>query len=464
MLRIAIVNSMVSAPQNWKHEGNLLLLSKLGRYLARTGRAHTYLLVPDNGDLSFWQDEPCLTLKALPSLFPEKCTSGMGYVVDPAAVIQAIRDYGLDMVFVTHSRLATMLASIYEADGAWRGRSVQAPLILWDGTPAGEDVVERGAGSGGWSAAAGFVLAGHVWSFSDSVFNAAMTEVRTHYGFAAANNLLEKGTVISAVIDREYMDQVAGEPVEKRPVFTVHTGGRWSATKGYGTVAQAVMKLKASGEEIAMLNTGMPGSSSVFEKAVAETGIEVVTGLTQEEMWRLVKSCHVGVLSQDCQAVPAMAFEQMALGLPVLVKATSRLPDVMPQYPLVWGSTEELMALLTELKGNYDRLAAECRNWFEANWHKFDISLAGPIVDRIAEGLTAVSVPIRFDEQRRISLAPRAKTMLFFQQSIFATTMARREAKRLGLVEKLADEFPVYEESEGDGSPAEAQGSKEEVT
>lgn len=453
---------MMSAPQNWKYESQFLYMSKLARYLARTGRAHTHMLVPDLGDMSWVRPEPGVTLHLLPTLNPPKTNNATGYLPELGEIAKAIRAIGPDIIFVTNNRVATLIATLLEGDGTWRNGSVQVPLILWEGAPAGRDIVERGAESGGWMAAAGYVGATHFWTFSKSTLKAAMTEMREHFGFAAADRLQQRTSTVSAIIDREYMQSVVDWTQPKRPVFTVHTGGRWSATKGYGIVAEAVMKLKATGEEIAMLNTGMPGTSSVYEKAVSETGIEVVGGLTQEAMWNLVQTLHVAVLAQDPQAVPGMPIEQMALGLPLLVKSTPHTHEVLPQYPFVWSTVDELMALMVELKNSYQRMTAESQQWFEANYHTFDITSVGPVVDDIAAANRgAVSVPLKFNDRGVPDIAPRGTTMLFFQQSLFSRTLARREAQRLGLVEHFQSEEPTFER---DGVAAAAEPAAAEVT
>ncbi len=448
---------MMSAPKNWKYESQFLYMSKLARYLARTGRAHTHLLVPNLGDMSWVRPEPGVTLHLLPTLNPPKTNNATGYLPELGAIAAAFREIGPDIIFVTNNRVATLIGTLLEGDGTWRNGSVQVPLILWEGAPAGRDIVERGAESGGWMAAAGYVGATHFWTFSKSTLKAAMTEMRVHFGFAAADRLQQRAYPVSAIIDREYMKSVVDWEQPKRAVFTVHTGGRWSGTKGYGAVAEAVMKLKATGEEIAMLNTGMPGTSSVYEKAVAETGIEVVGGLTQEAMWNLVQTLHVGVLSQDPQAVPGMPIEQMALGLPLLVKSTTHTHEVLPKYPLVWATVDELMALLVELKNNYQRLTAESQQWFEENYRIFDIASVGPVIDEIAAANRgAVSVPLKFDPNGVPSIAPRGTTMLFFQQSLFNRTLARREAHRLGLVEDSLSSSPKFERQPGSEAAADS--------
>jgi hypothetical protein len=447
---------MMSAPGNWKYESQFLYMSKLARYLARTGRAHTHMLVPDLGDMSWVRPEPGVTLHLLPTLNPPKTNNAIGYVPEMGAIAAAIRAIGPDIIFVTNNRVATLLGTYLEGDGTWRNGSVQVPLILWEGAPAGRDIVERGAESGGWMAAAGYVGATHFWTFSKSTLKAAMTEMREHFGFAAADRLQQRTATVSAIIDREYMKSVVDWDAPKRPLFTVHTGGRWSATKGYGAVAEAVMKLKATGEEIAMLNTGMPGTSSIYEKAVAETGIEVVGGLSQEAMWNLVRTLHVAVLAQDPQAVPGMPIEQLALGLPLLVKSTVHTHEVLPNYPLVWQSTDDLMSLMVELKNNYERMTAECQQWFEEHYHVFDISSVGPVIDDIAAANRGgVSVPLKFDKDDVPDIAARGTTMLFFQQSLFSRTLARREAHRIGLVEKFFSDKPAFEREERSELPTE---------
>lgn len=396
-MRVFIVVSAVSSPSNWRHEGNILLPSKFGHFLARTGRAHVYFFVPDNGDTSFIQDSERFTVKRCPDLTDGQLMTTMGYVASPSSVMEAVVQYGPDLLFVFNARNAAILKAIFEADSCLAVGRVNIPLVLWDGTPGGLDVLES-RGGGGWQYAGGYVSSDHSIVFSKAMFASAFTEVRQTYGFAAAGRLGDKTDIAPAVIDREYMESVVPEVVEKRDTFTVHIGGRWSGTKGYGTVANVVKSLQASGEEMGLLCTGMPSQNSAYLQAKAEMEMETITSLTQEEMWKAVKSCHVAVLSQDLQAVPAMAFEQLALGLPLLVKSSPNLERVMPRYPYVWSNPDELMGLLIYTRDNYQEVHGAASEWFSENWQNFDISLLGPIVDKLKKSLVTVSVPIVFDE------------------------------------------------------------------
>lgn len=454
-MRIAIVNSMMSAPDNWKSESNLLLLSKLARYLARSGVAHVSLLVPDLAAVDFIAPEPGMTVRALPSLYERSTLAAMGYVVEPGALLRYIQEHGIDVILTTQSRIAAWIGVLLECDNAWRTGAVNVPLIVWDVNPTGHDIIERGKKSGGPMVAMGFMAASHVWCASESVRKADRVEVLRNFGFAQAQKFYEKSSVVSAAMDYGYMQEVAPVTTGKRERFTVHVGGRWSATKGYGMVAEAVMKLKASGVAIDILCTGMPGTSEEYKKALTECGMETINGLTQEEMWRVVRGCHVAVLAQDCQAVPTMAFEQLALGLPLLVKSTERLVDVMPRYPLVFDNETELMTLLVAVQKEYDAYSAQVQAWFAEHWQMFDVSLFGSIFEGIRAALGGQSVAVTLDEEGVPSIDSRGKKMLFFQQSVFARTMARRELLRLGHGEDLRGEVArFYGVEEVDPSPA----------
>lgn len=443
-LRALMITTPLSTPKNWKHESSILLPLKLARYLARERLAHVHFLLSDAGEADFIEVDPLMTVHRAPGMYPPSILAGIGCPPDTRSIIGLIRDVGPDLIIVFNGLMASLVGAVLESDGMRRKRLVDVPLVLWDGTPIGYDIVERGTQSSGQLAAAGYLVSDYIWCSSESHAKAVRSETTRNFGFAAARNLEKKLSILPIAIDKAYMDQVVPAQVDKRPVFTIHVGGRWSATKGYPVVADAVFRLQGSGAPIAMLSTGMSKRSDPFRKAVAEINMEVVSGLTQEAMWGVVRSCHLGVLAQDAQALPAMPFEQMALGLPVLVRSTERTRDVLPQYPLVWSSPKELLGLISDVMEN-PALGDQGRAWFEEHWREYDISLVRPEIFRICDNLGGATVPIRFDEAGVINVAPRGTRTVFFMQSLFCRTLARREAHRLGTYrEEIEKPLPAF--------------------
>lgn len=451
MYRIIIVTTPVSAPKNWKHEGNLLLPWKLARYLAIHLPAHVYLLIADEGEnVDFFPPADRVTIRLGESLSPAKTVVNLGKPVSVRAAAEAIKEIGPDAVICLNTRMTGMLSLLFEADKMRRGGAVHIPLILWEGTPTGYDIVEAGSHSAGVMNAAGYVGADQVWCFSLSHGKAIQTEVTRSFGFSQAQKLMEKLRVMSIVIDSEYMRDNIRPDIPKRDKFTVHIGGRWSRTKGYPLVAKAVTKLQAMGEDIALLNTGMESMNPPMKQAIAECGMEMITGLTQEAMWEVAASCHVGVLAQDAQAVPALALEQLALGLPLLVRSTPRMQDVLPKYPLVWTDINELMALIIEVRDDYEGAKAKTAAWFAEYGHLFDLASSLPTVRDALQQREWTSVAIKFDTGGIVTIAPRGTTMIAFNESLFSTTMARREAHRFPekFTEVLDNPLPVFELAE----------------
>lgn len=443
-VRILFVISPMSAGNKWASESGILLPMKLARYLARNGLAHTHIAISEFGDSDFLQSEPFITIHRLPGLYPSGIVASSGYPPDPGALIPLILEIGPDVIIVFNGLLATMMGQLIEADRCTRLGNVNIPLILWDGTPIGYDIVERGHQKNSPMVAGGYLAAERIWCFGPSHAKAVQTEVTRQFGYAAAQAAMQKSKMLPIAIDREYMDRVVGD-VEKRTTFTVHVGGRWSQTKNYGTVANVVFKMKAAGVNINLLSTGMPSTAAEFKKALAEIDMEVASGLSQEDMWRVAKTCHVGVLAQDPQALPAMPFEQMALGLPVLVRSTERTPDVLPRYPLVWSTEQELLMLLTNVMEQYDQAVADVREWFEENWRNYDISLVAPEMAEVSAILKRANVALNVLEDGTVKIPSAGTSMVIFTQSLWRRTMARREAQYRGKhVERLELPIPTF--------------------
>lgn len=63
----------------------------------------------------------------------------------------------------------------------------------------------------------------------------------------------------------------------------------------------------------------------------------------------------------------------------------------------------------------------------------------------MCRNLKTTSVPIRFDDDGVIAIAPRGTKTAFFMQSIFCRTLARREAHRTGKYrEEVERPLPVF--------------------
>ncbi len=430
----------MSTASKWKYESGFLLPSKLGQWAARTKKAHVMLVTP--GEIDFMQSQPYFTIRPAQKVIDHDMMSfSMGKVAGISDVVKAIRDFGPDVVIVTANKYANMLGTIFEADTVWRNEMVRVPLIMWDIIPDASDITERGQKAGGRSSAAGFTLCNRVWFGSGATQRASLNEIQKYYGFSATQHVIDDSIIVPACIDRAYMMESIPLGIQKRERFTIHIGGRWSGTKGYAMVTDAITAMRAMGEQVDLVYTGDPGSRGEADRRLAESQADIVKGLTQEGMWGVSSTCHIGVLSQDAQAMPCLPMENLALGLPVLVRSTDRLLGTYPQYPLIWADVRELMALIKSVKDNYALACHQTAQWFEANWQRYDITSLGDDLTNL-DLYPTPSVPIEFDSQGVVSMR---NVEPIFATSIFARTMARREAARIGNEEHLEDEKPRFD-------------------
>ena len=444
-LRILIVPQLLSAQSKWKYESGLLLPLKVASHLSRRGDVHTHIAVP--GETPFVSPVPRVTLHEMPPLYPNWSLPIFGRVASPASVINLIASIGPDIIVATNSSVAVMLATILDGDRLHRMGRCNVPLVMWDIQPDAGDIIERAVNiSGSRNVASGFIAASDVWFCGKSTEQASLTEVRKWFGFSAEARVSENAYQFPGTFEKKFIHNViANIPVRKRDVFTVHIGGRWSKTKNHDMVCKALMSLKAQGLPVDVVWTGPVDKN--LERWDAEMGITLLEGLTQEEMWKEAYSCHVDILAQDPQALPCMPFEQMALGLPVLVRSTKHTPEVMPRYPLLFTDQKELTALLAHVMKHYEKASSDCAKWFEDNWDKYDVSLVSELIDSMIERFRVNTRKFSISTAGVVSM-PNIKSTLIYQQSILKQTLARRTAIQGGAIEEIDSSVPLFRNEE----------------
>ena len=455
-MRVFGIVSLTCDISNAQYDSSVLLLSKLGRLAQRCKTFHFYLLAPC--DVSFITGGPYFTVLSLQPYPADGMTVQLGgYVPDPREVMQAVQRYGPDVLVVTHAGTLAFFVLALMTDALM---FCPARVVLWDFSPVSEDTVEQRMRQmlmrdALYAQVAGYMAASHVWSQSHAALQSAYLQVLRSFGYAAADRLMKRARVLPAAVDREYMQSVVTGDLGKRDEFSVHIGGRWSVTKGYRTVTNVVRDLRAGGLDVRCVYTGYSPMMSSNKKveALVESESEVISGLTQEEMWKVAARCHVGVMPQDVQALPSLPLEQLTLGLPVLVRSSSHLPQAMPGYPLVFRSEHELRSLLTYAYHHYDEVRQEAQTWWEQHRESYDIALLASEIEGMRDILGEVmKMQVSVSNEGKFVpavpwLQPK-RSVIKAARSVWKMTAARRLLLSWGYQEMLEDERPLFEAGE----------------
>ncbi len=394
-MRVVCIPTLTTSPSHADNDSAILLTSKLCDRISRTGRDHIHLFLPRSGLDKFYPREYCTVREASP-VIPASSRAVLfpGPVVSPFGIYDLLHDIGPDVIITTNVLTIPMFSWYL---GVMRSYHIASPrLLLWDFSPMTPACTDNSAflsvnERAGFLGAVGYASSDKIWSFSADAANAAIEGVARSCGYSVSEAVRDRMVVKPLSIDLEYMRRVIGEePPVKRDKFTVHIGGRWSATKRYDVIAKVITTLRASGvDDIGLVYTGIELSKTELAQS-EESGMESFYGFSQEDAWRFISTCHVGVFLQNTLGVPSMPLEQLALGLPVLIHSTSFLHKAVPCYPFVFETESDLAKLLLYVKANYVRCCQEVREWSSANLQNYDFGQLGQMWNDLEDSLLPV--------------------------------------------------------------------------
>jgi len=451
-LRLCVIPTLTSSVSHLAYDSAILLPAKLGNLAKRSGKMHVHLLLPRDAS-----DVVSATEFFTPEYLPAHvCHSAEGVVFpgvicDPSSAFQAVQSIGPDALVFTNALGASLYGvylSMMRSDVAAR-----PPFILWDFSPMSSTSIDnsaflRGNPRAALAAALGYCMSDVLWTFSQSALNCAVDAVASQMGFALAQSVETRAVICPSSIDMKVMqDAVGNECSAKCDTFTIHIGGRWSSSKRYDVLSSAIVKLKAAGsDDIDVLYTGMPLSRN--ERAFAiQAGFELVHGLKQEDAWKVVRTCHIGVNLQDAQCIPSMPLEELALGLPVAFAASSHFHRAFPCYPFVFDGEDGLMRMILYMKQNYAQCVAEAKLWSDEYLPQFDFEVLLSHLGDFPRAITDVNLAgysVVVDRDGVVSLDVRGRLSRIIRGSYVELLIARLRARQLGYEEDLKEPRPKF--------------------
>lgn len=146
------------------------------------------------------------------------------------------------------------------------------------------------------------------------------------------------------------------EGVPKREKFTVYYGGRFSASKRVDELSDVFDTFYRYGRDVDyVVTTGSLANPKrvKFERRFPQAELHV--GLSQEEAWRVMASCHASICFSRHELFGMAFWEQMVAGLAVIMKAENWNVSLLPAgYDLTVKDAREAGALLRMLHGFWE--------------------------------------------------------------------------------------------------------------
>ena len=153
----------------------------------------------------------------------------------------------------------------------------------------------------------------------------------------------------------------AGAGVKKREKFTVYYGGRFSGSKRIAEIAEIYDYFFKFGRDVEfVVTTGSLDRTKRenFEEAMPHAELHV--GLSQEEAWAIMQSCHASICLSTHELFGMAYWEQMAAGLGVVMQAQSWNEELLPpDYNLIAQTPGQAAALLRQVHQVWDKEGPE---------------------------------------------------------------------------------------------------------
>jgi glycosyltransferase involved in cell wall biosynthesis len=149
--------------------------------------------------------------------------------------------------------------------------------------------------------------------------------------------LQERSETIYAGVPVKRIDEVTGG-IQKRDRFTVFYGGRFGAVKRVDDLTEIADLAFQFGRDMHMVVcTGSitPNKAEAFRQQFPMVELHVGTG--QEEAWRLMASCHAGIMWSKHEMIGSMFVEEMVAGLPLIAHEHRWLKALLPQEYPYWA-------------------------------------------------------------------------------------------------------------------------------
>jgi glycosyltransferase involved in cell wall biosynthesis len=178
----------------------------------------------------------------------------------------------------------------------------------------------------------------------------ALDVVRTHLSAGLVRRVLDSSIDVLQGIPVARLDDAIHE-VPKREKFTVYYGGRFSTSKRVNELAEVIDYFYRFGRDVEFVVTtgSLDGQKRAkFEERFPEAELHV--GLSQEDAWRVMASCHASICFSSHELFGMAFWEQLAAGLAVVMKAERWNAELVPpEYPLMASNALEAGNLLRRI-------------------------------------------------------------------------------------------------------------------
>jgi len=176
------------------------------------------------------------------------------------------------------------------------------------------------------------------------------------------NNIRQNGKVFTGAIELDKIDAIAkrlnGKKFEN---LTLYFGGRFTAQKRADLVAEIYDYLFKLGRDVDIVVT-TPTTQNVRVAATKKERVEIkfMEGLSQEEAWEIMLQSHVVLTAyKSFSYLPSACLEQIASGLVVLVQDSHVDDSLGEDYPFLYKTKAESLAMLKTVIDDYDAAAAK---------------------------------------------------------------------------------------------------------
>ena len=198
----------------------------------------------------------------------------------------------------------------------------------------------------------------------------ALSVARKHLSPSAVMKVVNSSLDVAQGIDVASLDEAIRE-VPRREKFTVYYGGRFSTSKRVNDLAEVIDAFYRYGRDVQFVVT--TGSLDGNKRAKFEARFpqaELHVGLSQEDAWRVMASCHASICFSTHELFGMAFWEQMAAGLAVVMQAAKWNADLLPpEYPWVCRGPLEAGAMLREIHRSWE-MGPWTRETGSARWVK----------------------------------------------------------------------------------------------
>jgi hypothetical protein len=178
----------------------------------------------------------------------------------------------------------------------------------------------------------------------------ALSVARKHLSPSAVRKVVDSSLDVAQGIDVASLDE-AIRTVPRREKFTVYYGGRFSTSKRVNDLAEVIDAFYRFGRDVQFVVT--TGSLDGNKRAKFEARfpqVELHVGLSQEDAWRVMASCHASICFSTHELFGMAFWEQIAAGLDVVMQAAKWNADLLPpDYPWVCRGPLEAGAMLRQI-------------------------------------------------------------------------------------------------------------------